>query len=336
MARRADLDRAKGLAILFVVFGHIVARQDPGSVHWYEPLRRAIYAFHMPFFLYLSGLVLWISGRAHVRLNEWPELARARARRLLLPFMLAGFLIVLGKITAVRYLHVDNVPAGLWGGFADLVWHTARSPALSIWYLFVLFIFSLAAPLVVAWDKGRPGLMVALGAVLYAVAAPAYLYADRLCHYAIFFAFGLAAAAHGDRWLAAIDRWRAWSLTLFLGGFVLIAFYGDSSPHGLITPDFVMLAFGAVSLPALHALVRSPALSSSQVLLLLGRYSLMIYLFNTMFIGLAKGLLLLALSWNGAHFMLFAAVLMASGLAGPVLLKRHGLKFVPVLDRLTD
>jgi fucose 4-O-acetylase-like acetyltransferase len=56
--RRADLDRAKGFAILFVVFGHIVARQDPASVHWYEPLRRAIYGFHMPFFLYLSGIVV--------------------------------------------------------------------------------------------------------------------------------------------------------------------------------------------------------------------------------------------------------------------------------------
>ena len=328
--RRSDLDRAKGLAILFVVFGHIVARQDPASVHWYEPLRRAIYAFHMPFFLYLSGAVVWLSGRAG-DVAGWPRLVRARARRLLLPFLLVGGLIVAGKIIAGRFLHVDNAPSGVWSGLADLIWRTRQSPALSIWYLFVLFVFSIAAPLLVAADKGRPGLMVALGAVLYAVPAPAYLYSDRLCHYAIFFALGLASAAGGTRWLAVIDRWRGWTLCLFLSGFVMIALFGATWRFSL-----VMLLFGALSMPALHALVRTAALSSSQVLLLLGRYSLMIYLFNTMFIGLAKGLLLLALSWNGDHFMLFALVLMTAGLAGPVLLKRHGLRFVPALDRLTD
>ena len=60
--RRQDIDRAKGLAILLVVFGHIVARSDPLNVNWYEPLRRAVYAFHMPFFLYLSGIVAVFSG----------------------------------------------------------------------------------------------------------------------------------------------------------------------------------------------------------------------------------------------------------------------------------
>ena len=331
MARRADLDRAKGLAILFVVFGHIVARQDPAAVHWYEPLRRAVYAFHMPFFLYLSGMVAWISGNARLAPGRWPHLLASRAKRLLLPFLLAGMLIVLGKLAAARFFFVDNIPKGLWGGLSNLVWHTASSPALSIWYLFVLFVFSLAAPFVVAADRGRPGLAVALGAVLYAIPAPAYLYADRLCHYAIFFALGLAAAAHEARWLAVIDRFRSLWLGLFLAGFAAIALL-DAGGDG----DLTMLAFGTISMAALHALVRGPGLSSVPLLLLLGRYSLMIYLFNTMFIGLAKGLMLRAWSWNGDHFMLFALVLMTAGIAGPVLLKRHGLKRLPALDRLTD
>jgi fucose 4-O-acetylase-like acetyltransferase len=56
-ARRLDLDRAKGLAIVLVVLGHVVARDQPPGVEWYEPFRYAIYRFHMPFFLYLSGTV---------------------------------------------------------------------------------------------------------------------------------------------------------------------------------------------------------------------------------------------------------------------------------------
>lgn len=71
-------------------------------------------------------------------------------------------------------------------------------------------------------------------------------------------------------------------------------------------------------------------------LLFLGRYSFMIYLGNTACIGLAKGVLLRALPWDGAHFYLFAAVLMAAGIGGPVALKRGVCARFPALDRLTD
>ena len=60
--RRLDLDRAKGYAILLVVAGHLVANTAPEGAGWYEPLRYALYRFHMPFFLYLSGTVAVLSG----------------------------------------------------------------------------------------------------------------------------------------------------------------------------------------------------------------------------------------------------------------------------------
>src|ERR1700733_9329298 len=111
MERRDDIDRAKGLAILLVVFGHLVARADPARVAWYEPLRRAVYAIHMPFFLYLSGLVAVLSGMLLAPRANWPRLVKSRARRLLLPFFGLGGLIVLGKILAARGMVVDNIPA---------------------------------------------------------------------------------------------------------------------------------------------------------------------------------------------------------------------------------
>jgi hypothetical protein len=62
----------------------------------------------------------------------------------------------------------------------------------------------------------------------------------------------------------------------------------------------------------------------------------MIYLGNTIFIGLAKGVLLHFVSWDGAHFLPFAAALMASGVFGPVALKQAVFRQFRVLDRLTD
>jgi hypothetical protein len=62
----------------------------------------------------------------------------------------------------------------------------------------------------------------------------------------------------------------------------------------------------------------------------------MIYLFNTWFIGLAKGALLHVWSWDGANFLPFAAVLMLWGVMGPIVLKQAVFRRVKVLDRLTD
>jgi fucose 4-O-acetylase-like acetyltransferase len=328
-ARRPDLDMAKGLAILLVVFGHLVARADPAGVEWYEPLRRAVYAFHMPFFLYLSGMVAVFSGGVYAPLSALPRLARARAKRLLLPFFGLGGLIVAGKLVAARVMFVDNQPAGLAAGLGSLVWHTADSPALSIWYLFVLFVFSLAAPLVVRGEKRRLPWLIGLALLLYALPLPAYIYLDHLGRYAIFFALGALAASYDEGWTRFIGRYWRLCLALLAASLVAIAVFGAAWPVAL-----TLLPVGALSMPALHGLVRF--LGASPSLSFLGRYSFMIYLFNTLFIGLAKGLMLQLSSWDGAHFLPFAMALMLAGTMGPVGLKRYAFKRVKWLDKMTD
>ena len=164
--RRGDIDQVRGFAILLVVFGHLVARADPANVHWYEPLRRAVYAFHMPLFLYLSGLAAVLSGAALRPRSELPKVAGARARRLLVPFFGLGVATVLGKLLLGHVMRVDNAPAGFLAGLQGLFWDTGASPALSIWYLFVLFVVSLAAILVLNGRVGRAVMLVAGGLLL--------------------------------------------------------------------------------------------------------------------------------------------------------------------------
>jgi fucose 4-O-acetylase-like acetyltransferase len=329
--RRTDIDAAKGLAILLVVFGHLVARADPAGVHWYEPLRRAVYAFHMPFFLYLSGMVAVLSGAVLAPLSGWPKLCASRATRLLVPFFGLGLLIICGKLIAAHFMFVDNLPATLGAGLASLVWHTAVSPALSIWYLFVLFVVTLATPLLLRGQARRWPLLTGVFLLLYLLPLPAYIYLDHIGRYAVFFALGVIAAVHETRWLALVDRiWPALfiALLLVLAG---IAAFGAAWP-----PALTLLPVGALSMPALHGLVRRFSCNTAQVFLFLGRYSFMIYLFNTLFIGLAKGLLLRLTFWDGPHFPAFALALMAAGTLGPIMLKHLVFRPIRTLDRLTD
>ena len=331
MSRRLDIDRAKGLAITLVVFGHIVARQAPAHVHWYPPLRRAVYAFHMPFFFYLSGTVSWLAGHARTNPAEWPTLAATRARRLLVPFALMGALIVIGKLIAAPIMVVDNAPRGVIPGLVDLVWNPAHSPAYALWYLFVLFALSLLVPVMLWALRGRLILVLLSFAALELIPLPWTLYLTDIARYGVFYAVGLCAGALGDAWTGLIDRWRWPLLVLFCTGFALIALCGAAWPFAAR-----LLAFGILAMPALHALVRFSCLSSDRILVTIGRYSLMIYLFNTIFIGLTKGVLLHVVSWNGDHFFGFACVLMAAGMVGPILLKRAVFRAAPALDRMTE
>lgn len=326
--RRLDLDRAKGLAILLVVFGHLVAREGPRDVFWYDQLRGPLYDFHMPFFMYLSGYVTFLSGAARTPLRAWPVLLRRRAVRLLIPFVLFGLAVLLGKLLLAELVHVDNVPDDLSSGLTGLFWFTERSPSLSVWYLVVLFALVMATPLLLAANGGRPWLLLGVAALLHVLPVPPILYADRIARFAVFFVLGGIAADAGGRWLGLVDRWWLWLAPAFAASLLLFAWGAD--------PFWRMLAAGLLALPVLHGLVRVGPLSRSALLVALGGFSFVIYLFNTIAIGVTKALLLMVASWDGANFAWFAAALMAAGVLGPILAKLLVLRRIAVLDRMTD
>lgn len=327
--RRLDLDRAKGIAILLVVFGHIVARQVPPGVEWYEPLRYAVYRFHMPFFLYLSGTVVVLSGMPALRPADWPRVLRRRAVRLLVPFFGLGLLILAAKLVAMRLVYVDNPPDGLWGGLVDLFWTTGHSPALTVWYLLVLFLSTVLALPLLHLGIGTSGL-VALGLALQFLDLPPIAYLDRLAGYFLFFAAGLWVAARQDRVLPAFERlqWLWWPL---FGAALGLSLAGWLDEH------WSMVACGLLCIPALHGMIRLPPVSGLSWPLFLGRYAMAIYLFNTMAIGFTKAVLIDAgIGWTAREFPIHAVALMAAGVGLPILVKAVLLRRIPALDRLTD
>ncbi len=330
-ARRQDLDRAKGLGITLVVLGHIVARTPPRDNEWFVVLHTALYQFHMPFFMYLSGYVTFLSGAARTPLAAWPRLVRSRAYRLLLPFLVFALVIVIGKIVTARFMHVDNLPSSLTQAIVGVLWDTDRSAAASVWYIAVLFIFCFATPLLLKLFANRTVLLLALAAVLYFLPVPHVMYLDRVATYYLFFVLGGLAADAGENWLEVVDRLAWWSLAAFLLVLISTFWFFDSHAHAT-----KLLICGIMSIPALHGLVRRGGLSHSTILLTLGTFSFVIYLLNTLCIGLMKGLMLKVMPWDGPRFLVFAPCLLIAGVVGPILIKRWLLSRVPVLDRITD
>jgi fucose 4-O-acetylase-like acetyltransferase len=329
--RRLDLDRAKGLGILLVVIGHLVARTAPQGNEWYIALKHALYHFHMPFFMYLSGYVVFMTGAARIAPSKWPAFTRGRAYRLLLPFVLFGLAILVGKLVTSRFIAVDNLPGSLDQGLWGLVWNTDASPAESVWYIAVLFALSILTPPLLWLLRGRAALLLVFALILYVLPVPHVMYLDRVARYMSFFAMGGLASETGKAWLDLVDRYFAWALIALLGALWLAL-----TVFASWDPDVALFVCGTLSMPALHGLVRHRYFSGSSLLLTLGTYTFVIYLLNTPFIGLVKGAMLKVFPWDGVNFLIYAPVLTIAGTLLPILLKRHVLSRVPALDRMTS
>ena len=329
--RLDDIDRAKGLAILLVVFGHIVPGAPavmPGGNDWYLAVQTWVYQFHMPFFMYLSGFVMVYSSAAATAPADYKAYLARRARRFLLPFFLFGLLILSGKLVMGMLTNVDNQPADIAGGLQALFWHTEASPARSIWYLAVIFLYSAVTPPLLWLAHGRMWIMLLIAALLYGLPYIEYGYLGLACRYFLFFVLGGVAAQYREAYLRLIDRRFAVLMLVFLPAAVVMA--------ATDVQAIVLACIGLPALPALHALARRPWMAGSRTLILLGGYTFVIYLFNTIMIGLAKaGLRIFMPPWDGAVFLVYAPLLLAAGLGGPILLKRTVLRRSKFLDQLT-
>src|SRR4051812_11523050 len=318
--RRLDLDRAKGYAILLVVAGHLVANTAPEGSGWYEPWRYALYRFHMPFFLYLSGTVAVLSGVLTAAPASWPRQVQRRAERLLLPFFGIGLLILGAKWVAMQALVVDNPPDGLWGGLVDLLWDTSHSPATSVWYLLVLFLCTLAGMALLRTGIGTTGLLL-LGLALQFVEVPPVAYLDRFARFFLFFAAGAWVAERQERLLPLMDRWQGLWWLLF-GAALLASMSVWVEMPWYIDDQWSLVLCGLLCIPALHGLIRRPPLSRPSWPVTLGRYAMVIYLFNTLAIGAAKAMLIrVGIPYTAENFLLHLAVAMTAGVALALLLK---------------
>lgn len=313
--------------MLFVVFGHLVANGTPPGLEWYGTAKALVYAFHMPFFMYLSGFVFFLSGGHEQGDKRYLAAFGHRAERFLLPFLLFGVAIVLGKYALRHVLYVDDAPRSAEAGLSELFLHTEKSPALSIWYIYVLFVYCAITPLLWCLLRGSWIALGLLAFVLMWLPLTDDFYLDRVGGFFLFFVLGGVVATHRERVMVLFDRhlwvWLALFAVTLCGVFLFV-------------PDSVeRLLAGTASIPALHALVCRAPLDKSRALVWIGSFSFAIYLFNTIFIGLAKAIIVLAAPFEGLIALLGLPLLFAAGLFGPIALRETAVRRVPYLYRLT-
>ena len=329
-ARLQDIDRAKGLTIILVVIGHIAARDKPTGTDWFALVQFLINSFHMPFFMYLAGYVFFYGGNAFDPRPTYFGYVRRRAERLLIPFLAVGLLIVVGKFSLEAFMHVDNWTGTIGSALRALIWDTANSPAESIWFVFVLFVYCVCVPLLFRAVRYRLWILLAGAAIAYFLAAyllvvPGYVYLDRISTYLIFFLLGGLVQSRADA-VAFIDRAFVPFAVCFAISLALLAF------RVFEHQAFVLCNF--LGMPCMHGLVLR--IREGRFLLWLSQYTFVIYLLNTIVMGFTLGMLLLFLPWNAVSFLLLLPVLGAAGLFGPILIKIAVFRRTPRVDAMTN
>jgi fucose 4-O-acetylase-like acetyltransferase len=326
MKRRIiEIDKAKGLAILLVVFGHIVKGAFPLGNEWIRISKLLIYKFHMPFFMFLSGFVMFYSYKAINNRREYLSYVKKRFMRLMPAYFLFILIIYAGKLISERFVHVDN-PVKTYQEIFGIFLYPTESFSVFLWYIYVLFLYYATVPILLKITKNNYTLLLVFSLVLsisiYFVTIPEIFALREYCEFLFVFILGGACALNHVLFFKFIRKYGLIFLFIFIALLCLVPFF-----------DLPKLLVGFFSIPALIYFVM--IIPESRPLQTLGNYLFPIYLMNTIFIGLAKGVLLKFFgTWDYANFYFMAPVIFAAGLFIPILIKKYLLPYIPFLNKI--
>lgn len=171
--------------------------------------------------------------------------------------------------------------------------------------------------------------MLLLALVVYFMPASDFLALKRLGTYLFFFVLGGAAAYSYPSFLSLIDNRTILFTAIFAASFALM--FSGTSEH------IAKLVIGLCSIPALMALITNlKILNQSSLLLHLGRYTYVIYLLNTIIIGLTKGIIFKFTTWDGLNFFLAAPILLFNGIVVPIVIKKYVFSRNNFLNAITN
>ncbi|MEZ5734623.1 MAG: acyltransferase [Novosphingobium sp.] len=309
-SRSLDIDRAKGLGIALVVWGHLASTSTPDMPTWFYVSVGIIYGFHMPFFMYLSGFVFFMSGSQERFWNAPAKQIVNRFDRLMIPCLAFGTLVVIGKYFAQAIGPVDDQVNDIGSGILKIITNAPGNPALSVWYLFVLFVYTMAAPVLWRFGNRTLTIILLLGSIGWLLPLPDTYYLNRIGTYFIFFGVGGLFAMHRELVLPMLAKWCLPALLVFAAACYIML----SSP-------FALLVCGLASIPALHGLFLQRFWSDDKLMLTLGRNSMAIYLMNTIAIGITKLIYLRYLPYENLWFFLFIGVAFTMGIIGPMMVR---------------
>ncbi|MCQ2289869.1 MAG: acyltransferase [Muribaculaceae bacterium] len=309
MKQRIDsLDIAKALCIILVVIGHF--NPDNAPVFW-KWVNTIIYSFHMPLFLFASGLVY------HYTLNKkqsFTSFIGKKLKRLAVPYLITSAIIITIKLASQGNAQVDN-PVSLYS-FIEMFY--LPSAGYFLWFVWVLMLM-----FVIIWfakSKTSRTILFLISIALYYIPVN---FPEIFClrQSKVMMIYFMAGVMFGEYNLATILK-HSLANTAYLLLYAIAFFFFNNSGDSLVP----IVAFaGILAILSISKWLDSLSSLKSKVLLPLAAASYTIYLFHTTFMGFAKAFF--AKLHINSLFILEATIVILCGIVVPLTLhqtlKRH-------------
>lgn len=285
VSKSAVYDLAKVVTTVLVVFAHAALMYTPDGV--YTPIvssglvagmSQFIYAFHMAFFIFLSGCVYGYCLEQGKYQNSLAFI-RGKAKKLLIPYVAFGAAYVAPVILLLRLTNQSYFEYVLEAILFSL------NPR-HLWYIFTLFwIFVLTIPMNRILRAGTPryAVMLAVSGILYVCERwmPHHFQLDSTMTYQLYFFLGVAFNGLYDRF----DRTSAGlKLGVFACAFLVVL--SIVFPGMIFLPRMIRRMTGcAMMVILMWAVLRFfPGIAENRVYRLIRKNSFGIYLFHPMII----------------------------------------------------
>jgi fucose 4-O-acetylase-like acetyltransferase len=312
--RLIDVDYAKGLVICLVVLGHLSAREYPIGAEWYRVLRDLIYKFHMPLFIFFSGIVAGVSYKPLNSLKDYKYFAIYKAKRYLYSFLIFGAVILASKFFLINHFFIDNPPINLFSGFCDLILKPTKSSASYLWYIYVLYELYLFLPILMRISNNKLFYIIFVLLIVRGINLTDYFAVNYFFKNLPFFILGLSISRNYHKYTEIIDRYKLAFIFLFITSLIL------TTDRTLNKLDIIV---SLLSIPSIHGIVRIKLINNLLSLSLLGKYSYSIYLLNTLCIGLIKAICIIIVGYANYNFSATSPILFIFGLLFPIIVKKN-------------
>lgn len=309
------VDHARGLAIILVVYRHVVAGMQTAGlqVSWLMyNLQEVFHNFRMPVFFIISGVFLAGSLQKKARV----DVAKTRAATLLYPYLLWALLITLMQIS---FRSVTNSQR-YWTDMAHII--TQPRQVDQMWYLLALFNTSILYLLLSNLFKQKYAITnIAVGLVLHIISfyVQSYSLISDMFYFYFYFSIGgyfsyIFLNRERRNELLASKNFK-WVLPLFFVGQWFWFIHKDEEQlYDLIFVVINLIACYTVYLTA----YRIAKTSKNEWLAFIGKHSLYIYILHVPFAAVMRALIL-HLNYNTTPWIVLVFCLLF-GLLAPIVM----------------
>jgi peptidoglycan/LPS O-acetylase OafA/YrhL len=263
------IDKASGIAMLLVVYGHLIFPETL-QLGWWQVSRDFIYKFHMPLFMVISGFLVFLST-SKKNIQTGPEYRNFQKKKFQKFFPAYLFFSILALIVDFVFFHqpVEKLSESILAFF----FYPDYGSAGFVWYLYVLMGFYLITPFLLKLPDHIKLLLLFAGFLLTNATFSIYFCADLFAKYFFFFLGGGMIFLNLERFMIFIRKFRIPIIVISIL-LVVIDFRIDLKlPYQLISVSLTVCIFYLSTL--------NWSAIFNKVFISMGRSAFAIYLLNT-------------------------------------------------------